>query len=795
MIISLEWISQYVDISNLDPDSIANKLTMSCAEVEQLQEKNRRVNGVVVGEIVAISKISAHDQLLSVLVDCGDGKLTTVCGAANVEIGAKSAFARLGSCLADGKYVSSARFGGVSSHGVLCSAKDLGFSEIHDGILDLPRSYKNGTHLNSLVPMRDTLIEIDNKSLTHRPDLWGHYGIAREIAAVFGRELLPLPSVATTEYDDLPAYELRVEDRRNCRCYACVEIDNLKVEPSPLYIQWRLHALGQRTINLPVDLTNYVMFELGQPMHAFDADKFSRIGVAPFEQEGAFMTLDGIERNLLPEDLIIWGDGRPVALAGIMGGINSEIEKQTTRLLLESANFKGSRIRRTASRLAVRTEASQRFEKDQPPANTIASIARYLHLAAECNPAQRVISRLTVAGDSDEKRRSIVLPLSYFNMKVGTVIPENSIVSILRSLGFSSSLKDHFLSVVPPTFRSREDVSLPEDIIEEVARVYGYDSIAPQMPDIAPQTILPDTRVRREHQIRKLLTTSHGFTEIHTHAWFDDRWLSSIGFEPKKSLVLKNPTTEYLGRLRTTLIPNLLAVVSQNSQYRDDIRLFEIGRTFSVAGDGKSIEKTHLGGMGSRQSRQKALQEHYCEVKAAIEDVFEIVIHESPSFRPLEDNHYPWQGVGECTDIILREKLVGNIGVLPSDSVRKIAPNAQIIWFEVDLTDIDAPLYPHMKLQEPSSYPGSCQDFSILCELSRGYRVLERILKQFRNPLVQSYEYVNMYQGSAIPKGYGSYTFRYWIGHSDRNLEREEIEAFLEQFIINLHKNGVRLRS
>jgi len=455
MHISLDWISDYVDLTGLDIETITARLTLATAEVEGTKKIQRFVKGVLVGEINTVEKLT--DKLSFCQVDCGAKSYTTVCGAPNVRIGLKAPFAPAGTTLAGNVKVAVAEMQGKPSQGILCSAAELGMSDWHEILLECPDSSEVGTPLEALIPESDTLIEIDNKSLTHRPDLWGHYGFAREFAAIFGRKLKPLPQIDLSTFDSLPAYPLKNDDYENCPCYGCIEFQTRGTIPSPLYIQRRLHALGLRSYNLLVDVTNYVNWEIAQPTHAFDADKLGGIRIATLggkesgeKSEFEFTTLDGQSRKLLPEDLLIWGGGRksgghtppddgtyrPVALAGIMGGLDTEVTESTVKLLLESANFKASRIRRTASRLDLKTDASQRYEKSQPPSNVKVGIARILKLIEDSGADLKVLSRFTYDGDLQDKVRYIDIPEGRLEQLAGIKLPSERVTQILESLGF-----------------------------------------------------------------------------------------------------------------------------------------------------------------------------------------------------------------------------------------------------------------------------------------------------------------------------------------------------------------------
>ena len=461
MYISFDWISDYVDLTGLDVPAITNRLTLATAEVEGTETLHRFVKGVLVGEIKTVEKLT--DKLAFCEVNCGGKTYTTVCGAPNVRVGLKAPFAPAGTLLANNLKVETATMSGKPSQGILCSAAELGMSGWHEILLECPDSIKAGTLLEELIPETDTLIEIDNKSLTHRPDLWGHYGFAREFSAIFGRELKPLPQIDLSTYDSLPEYPLKNEDYENCPCYGCIEFQTRGMIPSPLYIQRRLHALGMRSYNLLVDVTNYVNWEIAQPTHAFDAEKLGGIRIATLEErskekgerrEFEFTTLDGQTRKLFPEDLLIWGSvndehksgGRksagnatfvPVALAGIMGGLETEVTESTVKILLESANFKAARIRRTASRLDLKTDASQRYEKSQPPSNVRVGIARILQLIEDSGADLKVLSRFTVDGDLQEEMRYIDIPAERLERLAGIELPPERVTQILESLGFT----------------------------------------------------------------------------------------------------------------------------------------------------------------------------------------------------------------------------------------------------------------------------------------------------------------------------------------------------------------------
>ncbi len=797
MKISLDWLSDFVELDDLAPREIAERLTLSTAEVEGFEVLRRHVAGVLVGEVVALEPLPAGHtaaRLHVAEVDCGGRRFTTVCGAPNVRVGMKAPFAPPGTELAGGARIEVSEVAGQRSEGVLCSAMELGLSRWHEALLECPAEIPNGTPLAEYVPEEDVILEIDNKSLTHRPDLWGHYGIARELAAIFRRPLRGLPVADLAAYDHLPAYPLRIDDPEGCPCYGCIEFEVPAAVPAPLVIQRRLHALGQRTFGLLVDLTNYVMWELGQPTHAFDADRVHAIRVAPLGKRGVLTTLDGQARELAPDDLLIWNESEPVALAGIMGGLNSQLQPTTRRVLLESANFKASRIRRTSVRLDLRTESAQRFEKSQPPANVKVGIARILRLVGDAGVACRVTSRFTLAGELNDHYRPLEMPRRCLSIMAGQEIPEADALAILHALGFEARCEGDRLCVGIPPHRSEKDISIPADITEEVLRIFGYGRIEPRMPQlsIAPPDV--ETSLRTEHKARRLLAGAHGFVEVHTYGWFDEAWLGAIGFTPRHTLELRNPSAQQNRFLRTTLVPNLLALVRPNRAHREAFRLFEIGRVYQAGLAGECVERSRLAGVSYQDADWPPLEEHFRSIKGALEDLGRF-LNCSVAFRPGSVAEAPWQLAGLWAEICRGQQPLGAIGVLAGPIRQAVAPQGQVVWFEVEMEPLQGPLFPEVRYAPPPTFPGSWQDFSLVWDLDQGFAKLEERLDRFRHPLVQRREFLVLYKGKGLPPGKGSYSFRYWIGAQDHTLSGEEIEQFRAAMLEFLAAENIPLRA
>jgi phenylalanyl-tRNA synthetase beta chain len=802
MKLSLEWLKQYVDLPDLTPKEIGHELTMATAEVESVDVLRRSTEGIVVGEITQIDPVdtgtgnaggAAGKTINIVTVNAGTETFVTVCGAPNVAVGMKSAFAAPGTTIAGGFVVKEQELYGNMSQGILCSPKELGWGETHLGIMAFPDTMVPGAGLSEFVPSEDHIIDIDNKTITHRPDLWGHYGFARELAAIFGTSLKPLESADETAWASLDAIPVKIEDLDNCPGYCCLDIDGLKPAFSPIDIQYRLLSIGLRPINLLVDLTNYIMCEIGQPMHAFDGDRVRDIIVAPFGSTGKFKTLDSIDRSMNPEDLMIFDHTGPIAIAGIMGGEETEIVGDTSRLLLESANFNPARIRRTSLRLGLRSDASMRFEKGQPTYHMGLSIKRFVRLLEKAGQNTKIMSRLTSAGDTGDSVRSIQITTEKIRRFIGMDIPDDRIVGILESLGFGCDLSDGELNLTIPPYRSVRDISIPNDIIEEVARIYGYDNITPSMPEVQMHSYTFNTQLQKQHKIRNLLSSGRGFNEIHAYSWYDNNWLARIGYEPENTLELENPAAENTNRLRRELLPNILMLIEPNSLYKDRFSIYEVGNVFHPTKDGRD-QFMNLAGVEYQTDKSGSLQDMFLATKGTIEDIFLITNAGTPVFTVSGDTSKPWQIKDATMDISLDGKNVGQIGYLTEKTFKAFEKGTRVVWFELNLDAVNGSTYPTVGYEDIPVYPGSWMDFSILAEKSSNYDALAATIGEFSHPIMKNSKFIYLYDGKGLPDGKVSYTFRFWLGLKERTLTGDDLSEFHDNFLTFLEKHKLTLR-
>ena len=602
MYLSLNWLNDHVDLSGLEPDRIAHELTMRTALIEGFVDQRAALAGVVVGHVLEHGQHPGADRLSVCKVDAGDGgePANVVCGAPNVAAGQKIIYAPVGTRLPNGMKLKKAKIRGEPSEGMICAEDEIGLGPEHDGILVLDDALTPGTPVGELDGLADVVFDIDNKSITHRPDLWGHRGFARELAAIFGRELKPLPlagdlAAGAPGQDGRPG--LAIDADSGCSYYAglCVEAAPGR---SPDWMRFRLVACGMRPINRLVDLSNYVMLELGQPTHPFDRDKLAgdRILVRRGGEGETLETLDEVERKLAPEDCVIADGDKGVAIAGIMGSAAAEVGEGTSRMLLESACFDAKGVRRTSSRLGLRTEALARFEKDLDPALAVEAMRRYAELLRGLDPEARVDATYVEAGAAAAPERTISLSTEMVSERLGLALSAADIQDALGSIGFTCRPgDDDELAVEVPSWRATRDATLPEDLVEEVGRMVGYDRIEADHP-VAPLLVGDrDPAVVVEDHLRDALAERASCTEVYSYSTIRDRTLELLGLQladghPR----LANALQKDAAYLRPSVVPELLMRLEMWLRHGPEARLFEVGRCYAAGPDGEPVESREV---------------------------------------------------------------------------------------------------------------------------------------------------------------------------------------------------------
>jgi len=591
MFVSMNWIKEYVDLSNENIEDLIHRFTLSTAEVEDIIYKGRDVQGVIVAEIVSVENHPDSKKLHLLKVNTGTEVLDIVCGAPNVAVGQRVALATVGSHVCAGE-IGKARVAGYDSYGMCCGADELGLGEGHTGLMPIDVDVPLGTDIKDVYPIDDIIFEVDNKSLTNRPDLWGHYGIAREFAALTGQELKPL-ALSEIVYDGDKSIGVTVTRSDLLYRYSCLEMSSISKNRSPLWMQIRLFYCGMRGINLLADLTNYIMLELGQPMHAFDASKIDAIKVGTPDAPMPFTTLDGVEREITENTLMIYNNDTPVAVAGIMGGLDSEIVDNTGSVVLESANFDGVCVRRSSSRLGLRTDASMRYEKILDPELTLIAIKRFIYLLTSIDEGAYISSQLTDCYVQKYPVISLTFDKSYVDRYTGIDISEEQIERTLTLLGFGVEKNGSDFAVTVPSWRATKDVTIKADIIEEITRIYGYDNFDITTTGSLLKPVRKSVSKDEDYSIKNLMVQRFSMHEVHSYIWCDGKKYKKLGIDVEDNVRILNIPTPENGTLRNSMMPTMLSFVYENKGYADQygiLRSAASSRDFAPAVNATSAE-------------------------------------------------------------------------------------------------------------------------------------------------------------------------------------------------------------
>ena len=715
MLLSMNWISDFVDLSGLDKRALIQRFTLSTAEVEDIIERGTDTYGVIVARVASCEAHPNSKKLHLLKIDTGSGLVDCVCGAPNVREGMLVAFATEGGAVA-GHKIGAATVGGYPSFGMCCSEAELGISADNSGLFEITDDIALGTDLKSVYAIDDILFEVDNKSLTNRPDLWGHYGIAREFAALAGRPLLDVPTADITAYHGLPEVEIDIRDTEHAYRYIGVKVENIEVHKSPVNMRIRLFYCGSRAINLLADLTNYVMLELGQPMHAFDLRRVDTIEVQRFAKPFEFETLDGTRRHVDENTLMITSRDVPVAIAGIMGGLNSEIEDDTTSLLLESACFDGVSIRKSSSSLGLRTDASMRYEKMLDPELCALATARFLYLLFAACPTANVTSAVTDNYATRYPEISMTIDKAYVDRYTGIDISADRIERTLSALGFGVERTGDVFRVAVPSWRATKDVTIPADLIEEITRIYGYDNFEIFTAKSKLSPVLPELPATDEARAKELLVDRFAFHEVHSYIWCDTQKCKEIGITPEANVKVLNPQTPDHAILRNSMTPTLLSFISENRKNGDSYGLFEVGRVVKGLKDNGDCNERRVLGI-AYYSRTESEEEAFLLVRDIVSALSSTVKHMQPIFTAAPAAH-TWEHPVNSFTVTIGDVAVGTISVPHPSVAAAIDKKAAIAFCEIDM-DLFSTVEPSaIRYHEASRFPGIDLDMTFVTKLS-----------------------------------------------------------------------------
>ena len=807
MYLSLNWLKDYVNIpKSITAAELALRLTMHTVEIDEVIKQADKYANIIVGKILAVKKHPNADKLSLAKVQVGkdSADLDIVCGAPNLEIGQLVPVALVGAMLPNGMEIKEAEIRGVGSSGMLCAEDELGLGDDHTGILILDKKAKIGQPLADYLKLKDIIFEVDNKSITHRPDLWSHYGMAREISAFLKTRIKKYdanmrinanPRIAN---DANIKFDVKVEDFKLCPRYMAIVVDNITVEPSPGWLQERLVAVGIRPINNIVDITNYIMLDVGQPLHAFDRALIDKIIVRPARAREKIATLDG-EKRELDENMLVIADRRePVAIAGIMGGEGSEINNNTRTIIIESANFDFISIRKTASRLGLRTEASMRFEKALDPNLCELALARAVQLIIELCPQARVVSEIKDEKKFSLNRGPLTVSAAWLRQRIGQDIKTEEIIDNLTRLGFAvladkkpaSRDNDYSIKVKAPTWRATRDIAGAEDLVEEVARIYGYDAITPTMPKIAMRPPKIDFFGQYTRQLKNILSQGPGLTEVYNYSFVGEEQLTKLGLDHTKHIRIANPIAAHHTLLRQSLAPNLINAVKANQAKYENIRLFEVGRVFLADMNGEEDK-------GGDTDEKIPYQEKRLGIaiankgEAGLSEIKGIVEYLLASFGLRlawsEIEAAPaWAEPAKSAKIIVNQVMIGLVSVLAKKAQRQSGVKKEIALAEISLPELFKAIKARSvrKYQAYAKYPLVVRDLAFVVD--------EKVLyNDIREEIVNCHDYIkavelfDVYQGDKLGPGKKNLAFHV-VYQADRTLTAEEVDKLQQELIKRL---------
>ena len=788
MRISHNWLREYVP-HPWDWRELVDRLTMAGLELEEVDDLGRRLRGVVVGEVKECEHHPNADRLSVCRVDLGEegGHRTIVCGAPNVAAGQKVAVVVPGHELPDGRKIERVSIRGVTSHGMICAEDELGLGPDHDGILVLPQTYEVGAAFATQAGLDDVIIDFE--VTPNRPDCLSLVGIAREVQALT-EIAVELPDTAVEETAGVDPVGVEIEDPEGCPRYVGRLIRGVQIGPSPDWLAKRLLALGLRPINNVVDVTNYVMLELGQPLHAFDASRLEgrQIIVRRARSGESLETLDGVRRTLDEEMLVIADAVRPVALAGIMGGATAEVTASTTDILLEAAHFSAARVRRTAAALGMHTEASARFERGadwaMPPvaSDRAAGLIAQLTGGQSCAPAVDVLPR-------DLDRPPIDVRLDRLNRLLSTALSSQQCTRILSLLGCDArSDGEGHLRVAAPSFRP--DLTREADVIEEVGRIYGYDRIEASSAIRGPLVQSGDAAYDLQRFVRRRLA-GLGLDEVVTNSVVERRWAEVVQVE---ALELSNPPAEGQSVLRTSLLPSLLDVARRNfNQRATTVSVFELGKCYSAVTDGHG-ERMMLAGLWSGLRtpspwRADRVAADLLDLKGLVEALLEPC---SPEF--VADTRDAFRA-GCCARVVVEECDVGHLGEADQPLCAAFDLAGPVFIFELNFVDLAPLLTADHEFRRLSRFPPIQRDLALLVPDEVPAAHVLREIRSVEGELIEAVELFDVYTGDQVDAGFKSLAFTFVLKSKEKTLEDREADEIIGRVLAHVESRcGARLR-
>ena len=797
MRIPLKWLSEYVDISSVTTEELKNGLFSCGFEVEEVINVNEKVDKIVTCKILQKAQHPAADRLFVCTVDAGKyGELQIVTNATNVSVGDIVPVAVNGATLADGTVIKSGKLRGVESFGMFCGGNEIGITdEYYDGasgdsVLIFHDEFPLGAEVADLLDIKETVFDISVTA--NRPDCQSVLGIAREVAALLGKPLvMPDLSVKGTPIKTEDMVKVSVKDTELCPRYMAAYCYDITIAPSPKWMQRRLALMGVRAINVAVDITNYVLNEIGQPMHAFDYRELTgkEIVVRRAAAGEKIVTLDEKEFSLSPDNLVICDKDKPSCLAGIMGGLGSGIKDDTKEIVFESARFKRDNVRKTSKNLNQRSDSSARFEKGVDAFTTETGLKRALNLIETLGVGKVACSVIDVNSVPVEKR-VITCTTAKINKLLGIVVPDEVIVKILSSLEFECELKDGKLTVKVPLYR--DDVEDYPDLAEEIIRMYGYDHIVNSLLADSAITAGGRNKAQNDELSLKRYLASAGFDEIVTYSFISPKDYQNFGYDPKaeNAIKLKNPLGEDVSLMRTTLLPSVVSTVERNlNKKNDEGRIYEFAKIYLP----KALPLTEL------PEEKNVLcfaafgdGEDFFTAKGVIEGAFaHLGLNGKLTYKRSEKCFlHPTRSA----DVYFGDAAVGYVGELHPDTAEKVNIDKKIYVAELDYDYLSKRLDRVYTVKAFSRYPSVERDLAFVCPLELTHEDIVSAIEAVGIKNLIDVRLFDVYTGERIKKGTKSMAYRLTFSSVEKTLDDEEIERYVKKILKKLDDIGATLR-
>ncbi|MGA9288293.1 MAG: phenylalanine--tRNA ligase subunit beta [Anaerobacillus sp.] len=803
MLVSMNWLRQYVDLDSYSADELADLITKGGIEVETVEELNKGISGVVIGHVLECHQHPDADKLNICKVDIGeDEPVQIICGAPNIAQGQHVAVAKVGAVLPGNFKIKKAKLRGEASYGMICSLQELGIEsklvqkEFADGIFVFREDVKPGEDALHYLNLDDQILEL---GLTpNRADAMNMIGVAFEVGAVLNRSIeLPSPELVRSQESAEDYVTVRVEDEKDNPYYGAIVIKDVTITSSPQWLVNRLVSAGIRPINNVVDITNYVLLEYGQPLHAFDYDRFGskEVVVRRAEDGEKIVTLDDTERTLSNDHLVITNGSEPVAVAGVMGGADSEVQQDTTTILLEAAYFNGKLVRKASKDLGLRSDASARFEKGIDRNRVVGASERAAQLIQEI-AGGTVLKGMAEQGDRTVEAKDVSIEVTRINQVLGTEISETEVAAIFERLQFSyQNFGGTFTVQVPPR---RPDITISEDLIEEVGRLYGYDNVPATLPltESTPGQLSEYQAKRR--RVRRTLegaglyqTVTYSLTSPTKRVFFSD--------ESTEAVRLTMPMSEERSELRTSLLPHLLEVAQYNrNRQLENLAFYETASVFLPKKSDLPEEQEHLAGVVSGLWQEHLWQKEkkgtdFFVVKGILEELaVEFGVDERLTFTRAEQ---PKLHPGRTAGVYLDEELIGYIGQLHPEVEKALDLNETYV-FEINLEKLITANVQHLQYKKLPRFPSVTRDVALVVNESLEAGEVKRVIKEAGGKKLVEINLFDVYQGEHLEEGKKSLAFSLRYYNPEQTLTEEEVKKAHDRVLTAVEEEfGAALRS